>query len=135
MSVGSASVNDQDMSGVFNQDLIENLSHYRQIIVSQGMNNTSARINPCMLSNTTDGTTIWSRITNFKTDPKFSNSKFNYHWKKEEKLVSYFLLENDDPDEYIVYQEKKFNMLTGKMMYFKMLVTTPAVLKLYNIKL
>ena len=109
--------------GAFDEELITNLPHYRQVIAFQEMDNTSSKINVWALSIKTEGTTIWTRVNHIN------------HWMKEERLISYFMLENDEPVEYIVYQEKKINMLNGKMMYLKMKMATPFVLKYNKIKL
>ena len=125
------------IKGNVNEELLTNLPHYRKIIHSQGIDQDYKKINPFTVSSKADspGTTIWSRIREFKSDSKYSNLEYKYHWKNEEKLISYFLVENDNPEEYIVYQQKKFNMITNKMMYLRMLIATPKVLRLYEITL
>jgi hypothetical protein len=115
-------------SGVFNDELITNLPHYRQIIAFQEIDNTSTKINPWTLSKQTEGITLWKRTRDRKSNNSFSK---DFHWRTEERLISYFIIKNDEPEEYIVYQEKKYNMNVGRMMYFKIQIATPAILK-YN---
>jgi len=121
--------------GEVNSEYSTNIKHYKQVISQQG--NEQENISPYSLLLKDNTITIWTRSHETDSSTKYPNSSISFHWKKEEELLYYFKIDeaNENPKAYVIYQEKKINMDTGKTMYFKIQMATPFILQKYGIKL
>lgn len=121
--------------GQVNSEYSTNIKHYKQVIRQQG--NEQENISPYSLLLEDNTITIWTRSHETDSSNEYPDSSIRFHWKKEEELLYYFIIDevNENPQAYVIYQEKKINMDTGKTMYFKIQMATPFILKKYGIKL
>jgi len=121
--------------GQVNSEYSTNIKHYKQVIRQQG--NEQENISPYSLLLEDNTITIWTRSHETDSSNEYPNSSIRFHWKKEEELLYYFIIDevNENPQAYVIYQEKKINMDTGKIMYFKIQMATPFILQKYGIKL